>query len=126
MGLAVELAVVLVAGLAVGLAVELAVVLVAGVAVELDFEVLVGVVCPITCNTAIKQITTIVVAIRFIAGLPLDYPTAICRPMRALGAIAPAEGPRRFQIGPSATQDTADNYSTSGEPGKGTNVLGQD
>jgi hypothetical protein len=105
-GFAVELAVDLVAGfdvdvvVDVGFAVELAVDLVAGF--DVDVDVVVGVVCPITCNTAIKKLTTVAVAIRFIAGLPLDYLTAICRPMRALGAIAPAVGPRRFQIGPSA------------------------
>ena len=92
--MAVELEVGFVAGLAVGLAVELVVGFVAGVDVDVGFEVLVDVVCPMTCNTAIKRITTVAVAIRFIASLPLDYPTAICRPMRALDAIAPAEGPR--------------------------------
>jgi len=61
----------LVAGFDVGVAAELEVGLVAGF--DVDVVVVVDVVCPITCNTAIKRITTIAVAIRFIAGLPQDW-----------------------------------------------------
>jgi hypothetical protein len=111
----------LVTGFAVGFAAELEVGFVAGF--DVDVEVVVDVVCPITCNTAIKQITTVAVAIRFIAGLPRDYCTVICRPMGALGAIAPADGPKKLQIGPRATQSTTGDYSASGGPGNGTEVL---
>lgn len=54
------------AGLDVGTAVEFAVAGVAGF--DLDVDVVAGVVCPMTCNTAIKQKTTDAVAIRFMAG----------------------------------------------------------
>ena len=43
---------------------------VVGDEVDVDVDVLVDVVCPMACITAIKQITTAAVAIRFIAGLP--------------------------------------------------------
>jgi hypothetical protein len=92
------------------LAVELVVVVAAGfdvvVGVEVDVDVVVDVVCPMACNTVIRQITTAAVAIRFIAALLRDYVTAICRPMRALGAFAPADGRGRFLIGPSVTEIT--------------------
>jgi hypothetical protein len=127
-GFAVELEVGFVAaGFEVGFAVELEVGFVAA-GFEVDVDVPVDVVCPITCNTAIKQKTTVAVAIRFIAGLPLNYLTSICRPMRALGAIASAEGLRRFPIEPSTMPSTisyAGDYSTSGEACKITDVLGQ-
>ena len=85
------------------MAVELVVDWVVGfdVDVEVDVDVVVDVVCPNACNTAIKQITTAAVTIRFIAAFPLD--NLICRPRRALGAIASALGPRRFPVGPGAT-----------------------
>jgi hypothetical protein len=65
---AVGLDVVCAVELEVGLAVELEVGLVPEL--DVDFEVVFGVVCPMTCNTAIKQTTTVAIAIRFIAGFP--------------------------------------------------------
>ena len=65
-GLAVELVVSFAAEFAVGFAVEFEV----GFAAEPDAVVDVAVVCPITYNTVIKQITTVTIAKRFIAGLP--------------------------------------------------------
>jgi hypothetical protein len=65
--------------------------------------VVVEVVCAMTCSAAIKQKTAVAIAIRFIAGLPLDRLAVIFRPIRALGAIASAAGPGRLQIRPGTT-----------------------
>ena len=109
---AVELEVGCAVGLEVGLAVELEV----GFPVELqvgfvaepdvDVEVVFGVVCPMRCNTAIKQTTTVAIAIRFIAGFPLDYLTVMCRPKRAFGADRCCGRFEAIPIGPSATEST--------------------
>jgi len=107
---------------AVGLAVEFA----AGFAADfdVDVEVVVAVVCPMTCNTAIKQITTVAIAIRFIGRFPLDL-NVICRPMRALGAIGCCRRSEAFSIEPSATElpPYPADYSPNGEGNKITSVL---
>jgi hypothetical protein len=69
-GLAAELVAGFPSGFDVGFPVEFEV----GFAAELDLfvDVVGAVVCPITCNTVIKQITTVAIAKRFIAGLLLE------------------------------------------------------